>query len=525
MTHACSSRATSRRADALVLFGATGDLAKRKLFPALYHLERRGELDVPVIGVARSDWTDDDFREHARESILADDPGRRRGGHRATVRPARPRPGRLRRPGDVGDAAPTRSTSTQLEDRRVLHGDPADMFPTVAESLASVGLNERGRIVVEKPFGRDLAVGARAERDAARGLPRGAHLPHRPLPRQGERRGPARVPLLEHAARADLEPQLRAQRAGHDGGDDRRRGPRQLLRRRRRDPRRAAEPPPAGRRAAGDGAAGRARRRASCRTRRPRCSRRCEPIDPKRIVRGQYVGYRDEPGVDPNSTIETFAAARLRDRLVALGRRAVVRPRRQGARPTPPPRPWSSSASRRACCSTRPAGRRRGRNLIRFRLGKHDGVTFTLQAKTPGQHLDSQNVDVAVDFAAALGERQEAYERLLGDAIDGSPRRFAREDVVEQTWRVVQPALDEPGADPPVLPRVVGPVRGRPHPRRRHAGSTRPERRLSVGRCSRRSGADRGADRTQAAASTRRRRGRCRGRVRRRLRSRCTRRR
>ena len=90
-------------------------------------------------------------------------------------------------------------------------------------------------------------------------------------------------------------------------------------------------------------------------------------------------------------------------------------------------------------------GRRPDRNLVRLRLGKHDGVTFTLQAKTPGPHLDSQEVDVAVDFAAALGERQEAYERLLGDAIAGSSRRFARQDVVEQTWRVVQPALDHPG--------------------------------------------------------------------------------
>jgi len=93
------------------------------------------------------------------------------------------------------------------------------------------------------------------------------------------------------------------------------------------------------------------------------------------------------------------------------------------------------------------------RNLVRLRLGKQDGVTFGLQAKTPGPNLDSQEVDVSVDFAAALGERWEAYERLLGDAIAGSPRRFARQDVVEQTWRVVQPILDEPG---PVHPYFRG---------------------------------------------------------------------
>ena len=109
------------------------------------------------------------------------------------------------------------------------------------------------------------------------------------------------------------------------------------------------------------------------------------------------------------------------------------------------------------------------RNLVRFRLGSNDGVTFTLQAKTPGRAPRQPDVDLAVDFAAALGERQEAYERLLDDALAGSPRRFAREDIVEHEWRIVQPALDyaRPGA--PVLPRHLGPHRGRRLPRRRPA--------------------------------------------------------
>ena len=93
------------------------------------------------------------------------------------------------------------------------------------------------------------------------------------------------------------------------------------------------------------------------------------------------------------------------------------------------------------------------RNLIRLRLGENDGVTFVMQAKTPGPHLDSTGVDVDVDFAAALGERQDAYERLIGDALLGSLRRFARQDIVEGTWKVVQPALDHPG---PVVPYFRG---------------------------------------------------------------------
>ena len=142
-------------ADALVLFGATGDLAKRKLFPSLYQLERTGQLKIPVIGVARSDWTDDSFREHARESILAHDPH----ADAAVVDPLMGRLDLIQ--GDYADQATWEELRTTLD----RHGScnavyymaiPPSMFPEVAQRLASVDLNGRGRIVVEKPFGRDL---------------------------------------------------------------------------------------------------------------------------------------------------------------------------------------------------------------------------------------------------------------------------------------------------------------------------------------------------------------------------------
>ena len=107
-----------------------------------------------------------------------------------------------------------------------------------------------------------------------------------------------------------------------------------------------------------------------------------------------------------------------------------------------------------------PDGARPGRNLIRFRLGKNDGVTLTVQAKEPGQHLDSRSVDLRCDFAASLGERHEPYERLMWDAIQGVTRRFAREDVVESTWRVVQPLLDDPGPVFPYERGTWGPTQG-----------------------------------------------------------------
>jgi glucose-6-phosphate 1-dehydrogenase len=165
------------------------------------------------------------------------------------------------------------------------------------------------------------------------------------------------------------------------------------------------------------------------------------PIEPSTLVRGQYVGYREEPGVDPNSTVETFGAARLEidswrwagvPWYVRVGKALAQSATEAVVEFHSPPRLLFDEAG----------GLPPGRNLVRFRLGKQDGVTFTLQAKTPGPHLDSQEVDISVDFAAALGERQDAYERLLGDAIAGSSRRFARQDVVEQSWRVIQPILD-----------------------------------------------------------------------------------
>ncbi len=94
-----------------------------------------------------------------------------------------------------------------------------------------------------------------------------------------------------------------------------------------------------------------------------------------------------------------------------------------------------------------------GPNLVRFRLGANDGVSLWVQAKAPGRTDVTCPVELAVDFASALGSRQEAYERLLSDALDGDPRRFAREDMVEEAWRIIQPALDHPG---PVHPYVSG---------------------------------------------------------------------
>jgi glucose-6-phosphate 1-dehydrogenase len=442
-------------ADALVLFGATGDLAKRKLFPALYEMELHGRLNVPIIGVARSDWNDEAFCQHAHDSIIAAYPN----AAASTVETLLARLDLIQ--GDYSDKK-TWSTLAKTLDKHKSQcavfymAIPPDMFPEVANSLASVGLNDRGRIVVEKPFGRDLA--------SAKQLNVTLHsvFPEERIFRIDHYLGKESVEdlLVFRFSNTLLEPVwnrnyvrsvqitmsetigVEGRGSFYDGvGTIRDVLQNHLL----QVAALAAMEPPVGPDSS------------YLQDEKAKVFAAMRPINPHALVRGQYVGYRDEPGVAADSQTETFAAVRLEidswrwagvpwyircgKALTANATEVVVEFRE-------PPSLLFDEAG----------GPTPERNLVRFRLGKNDGVTFTLQAKTPGEHLDSQNVDVAVDFAAALGERKEAYERLLDDALQGLPRRFAREDIVEQTWRVVQPALDTPGPVNPYFRGSWGPA-------------------------------------------------------------------
>ncbi len=444
------SAAQQPRADALVLFGATGDLSKRKLFPALYRMEEHGSLKVPVIGVARSDWNDEGFRQHAHDAILAAIPDAKASVTESLL-------ARLDLiQGDYADPATWSGLCDSLDrahsQQAVYYmAIPPSMFPTVAEKLASVGLNTRGRIVVEKPFGRDHASAVELN-DLLHTV-----FPEERIFRIDHYLGKESVEdlLVFRFSNTLLEPVwnrnyvrsvqitmsetigVEGRGSFYDGvGTIRDVLQNHLL----QELSLVAMEPPVGPDSS------------FLQDEKAKVFSAMRPIDPGSMVRGQYVGYRDEPGVATDSTVETFVAARLEidswrwagvpwyvrcgKGLTAAATEVVVEFRE------PPSLLFDEAGG--------PAPQR---NLVRFRLGKQDGVTFTLQAKTPGQHLDSQNVDIAVDFAAALGERREAYERLLDDALAGLPRRFAREDVVEQTWRVVQPALDAPG---PVHPYFRG---------------------------------------------------------------------
>jgi glucose-6-phosphate 1-dehydrogenase len=167
------------------------------------------------------------------------------------------------------------------------------------------------------------------------------------------------------------------------------------------------------------------------------------PIDTDDLVRGQYVGYRDEPGVAPGSDTETYAALRLDiDSWRWSGVPFYVRTGK--ALPTTameavvefhaPPRLLFCGAH-----AHQPEP-----NLLRFRLGADDGVTLRVQAKEPGARMVSHPVDLGVDFGSVLEARQGAYERLLDAAIEGDATRFARRDAVEEAWQIVEPALRPP---------------------------------------------------------------------------------
>ena len=444
-----SAKPSDKSADVLTIFGITGDLAKKMTFRALYRLEARGKLDCPIVGVAIDDWSVEQLREHAHEAIDAtvsdpdEDVFARLAARISYVQ------------GDYADADTFKRVGKAIGDakRPVFYLEiPPSLFATVVGGLGKAGLTENAHVVIEKPFGHDLESARALNAELCDVLDEGQIL------RIDHYLGKEPVMDINYLrfANSILEPVWNREHVSHVqmtiaedfGVDDRGRfydavgAMRDVIQNHALQVLAlVAMEPPTG------------NHHDSIRDKKLELFRAMRTADPKRYVRGQYEGFLEVKDVSPDSTTETFAAVELEidnwrwsgvPFFVRAGKCMPAkasevnvvfkRPPRLGVGPGKLPEP----------------------NQMTVRIEPQPGARIRLFAKKAGEEA-FEPADLEVLFEKKPNEDPEPYERLLGDAIAGRYQLFTRQDAVEETWRVVQPLLDEPGKVHPYAPGTWGP--------------------------------------------------------------------